>query len=83
MSKISRFVVLSCHHMPRMERRLRIMEALQQLDVSPYKVWVSQPYRRLGRATTLYIFSLVESWMLCWFSTQDCSLPSLGLLYRS
>ena len=77
LSKISRFVILSCHHdMPRMEGKLRIWKWSSSLMCLLYNVQVSQPYRRIGRVTALCTFSLVESWMLCWFSTWDCSLPS-------
>ena len=59
----------SCHLTFRMVCRLRIRKHSSCFRCLLYRVYVSQPWRRLVRMTIRYTLSFMDCLMLCWFRT--------------
>ena len=77
--RTSRFVILSCHWILRIDLRLCMWKCSSRSKFFLYKDQVSHPYERLLRMTALYSLSFVHCQMLCWFNTCDHKQPRAWL----
>ena len=81
--RTSRFVILSCHSMLRIDLRLCVRKHFSSFKCFPYNVQVLHSYKRLVRMMALYTLSFVNCQMLCWFNTCNCRCQGPGLFCKS